>query len=44
MAIKNGEIDAMYTYASPIASTLIGTLEGVENVEAGGSDYSGNYQ
>lgn len=44
MAIKNGEIDAMYTYASPIASTLIGTLEGAEDVETGGSNYSGNYQ
>ena len=44
MAMKNGEIDAMYTYAGPIPSTLIGVLDGVENVDPGKSDYSGNYQ
>lgn len=44
MAIKNGEIDAMYTYASPIASTLIGVLDGADYVDVGKSNYSGNYQ
>ncbi|MEG2287654.1 MAG: ABC transporter substrate-binding protein, partial [Ruthenibacterium sp.] len=44
MALKNGEVDAMYNYASPIPSTVIDVLRNVENLDLGQSDYSGNYQ
>lgn len=44
MAIKNGEVDAMYNYASPIPSTIIDVLRDVDNVDVGQSNYSGNYQ
>jgi len=44
MALKTGEIDAMYAYANPVSSTVIDVLRGVDNVDIGQSDYTGNYQ
>lgn len=44
MALANGEVDAYYTYASPIDATLIGSFTGMDSLELGQSDFSGSYQ
>ena len=44
MALISGEIDAMFNYANPIDATLIDTLEGVEDIDLGESEFSGFYQ
>lgn len=44
MAMKKGEIDMMYDYATPIDSTLLGLIEGDESIDRGESDYGGHYQ
>lgn len=43
MAVRTGEVDAMYDYANPIAPTLAQSITGVENVENGMSKNLGNY-
>ena len=43
MALKNDEIDAIYNYSGPIASTLFPTLEGDANLDLGISPDPGNY-
>lgn len=43
MALRNGEIDAMYSYASPIPATMASSITGVEHVEPGMSDNTGSY-
>ena len=43
MAVRTGEVDAMYDYASPIARTLAQSVTGVENVANGMSKNLGNY-
>ena len=44
MALANGEVDAYYTYASPIDATLIESFTGMDGLELGQSDFSGSYQ
>ena len=44
MAMMSGEIDAMFNYANPIDSTIIDTMHGIEDIDLGESDYSGNHQ
>lgn len=44
MAMANGEIDAYYTYASPIDATLVETFTGIDGLDLGQSDFSGSYQ
>lgn len=44
MAMKNGEIDMMYDYATPIDTTLMGLVEGDGDIDKGESDYAGHYQ
>ena len=44
MAMANGEVDAYYTYASPIDATLIESFTGLDGLELGQSDFSGSYQ
>ena len=44
MAMANGEVDAYYTYASPIDATLIENFTGLDGLELGQSDFSGSYQ
>lgn len=43
MALRNGEIDAMYSYASPIPATMASSITGVEHVDPGMSDNTGSY-
>ena len=43
MAVRTGEVDAMYDYASPIPPTLAQSVTGVENVDNGMSKNLGNY-
>ena len=44
MAMLNGEVDAYYTYASPIDATLVDSISGDPNIDLGQSDFSGSYQ
>lgn len=43
MALRNGEIDAIYNYSGPIAATLFPTLEGEQDCDLGISPDPGNY-
>ena len=43
MALRNGEIDAMYSYASPIPATMASSITGAEKVDPGMSDNTGSY-
>ena len=43
MAVRNGEVDAMYDYSNPIEPTLAVTATGVEGVDNGMSQNLGNY-
>jgi len=44
MALKNGEIDAVYDYGNPLEAGVVGVLQGVASVEVGTSGDPGNYQ
>ena len=44
MALINGEVDCYYRYSSPISHTLIGLLDGEENIDPGKSYNSGQNQ
>lgn len=43
MAVRTGEVDAMYDYANPIEPTLAASVTGAENVNNGMSKNLGNY-
>ena len=44
MALRNGEIDAIYDYSNSLSSTMAGSVTGIENVNPGMSDNPGQYQ
>ena len=44
MAIRTGEIDAMYDYSNSLSATMAPSVTGVENLNPGMSDNPGNYQ
>jgi Bacterial extracellular solute-binding proteins, family 5 Middle. len=44
MAMMNGEVDAMFNYANPIDATIIDTMHGIDYIDLGESEYSGNFQ
>ena len=43
MALRNGEIDAMYSYGSPVPATMAASISGLDDVDPGMSDNTGNY-
>lgn len=42
-ALKSGQVDAVYDYSAPIRPTLIGWLQGTDNINLGESSNTGNY-
>lgn len=44
MALKNGEIDAMYDYSNSLDSSMQPSITGVEGLEPGMSTNTGNFQ
>lgn len=44
MALRSGEIDAMYDYSNSLNATMAPSVTGVENLDPGMSDNPGNYQ
>ena len=44
MALRNGEVDAMYNYSNSLDPTMAASITGVEDLDPGMSDNSGNYQ
>ncbi len=44
MALRTGEIDAMYDYSNSLSATMAPSVTGVENLNPGMSDNPGNYQ
>nr|WP_312579918.1 ABC transporter substrate-binding protein [Sedimentibacter sp.] len=44
MALKNGDIDAMYDYSNSLDAVKAASVINVENVDSGMSDNTGNYQ
>ncbi|MGI6018320.1 MAG: ABC transporter substrate-binding protein [Marvinbryantia sp.] len=44
MALKNGEIDAMYDYSNSLDSSMQPSITGVEGLDAGMSTNTGNFQ
>lgn len=44
MALRNGEVDAMYNYSNSLDPTMAASVTGVENLDPGMSDNPGNYQ
>ena len=44
MALRTGEVDAMYNYSTSISATQLDSISGVENLDPGMSDKPGCYQ
>ena len=44
MALRSGEVDAMYNYSNSLDPTMAASITGVENLDPGMSDNTGNYQ
>ena len=44
MALRNGEVDAMYNYSNPLDPTMAASVTGVDNLDPGMSENPGNYQ
>lgn len=44
MALANGEIDAMYDYATPVPPSLLDVVNGNSDIDLGQSDYAGMNQ
>ena len=44
MALRSGEVDAMYNYSNSLDPTMAASVTGVENLDPGMSDNTGNYQ
>lgn len=44
MALRNGEVDAMYDYSNSLNATMADSITGVDNLNPGMSDNPGNYQ
>lgn len=44
MALRTGEVDAMYNYSNSLDPTMAASVTGVENLDPGMSDNPGNYQ
>lgn len=43
MALRNDEIDAMSSYGSPVPATMASSISGLDDVDPGMSDNTGNY-
>lgn len=43
MALRSGEIDAMYSYANPIPATMSASITNIDGINPGMSDNTGNY-
>ena len=44
MALRNGEVDAMYDYSNSLNATMVDSITGIEALAPGMSDNPGNYQ
>jgi len=44
MALRSGEVDAMYDYSNSLNATMVESITGVEGLDPGMSDNPGNYQ
>ena len=44
MALRSGEVDAMYDYSNSLNATMVDSITGVEGLDPGMSDNPGNYQ
>lgn len=44
MALRNGEVDAMYDYSNSLNATMVDSITGIEDLDPGMSDNPGNYQ
>lgn len=44
MALRNGEVDAMYSYSSPIDASMKNSMTDVPDMDPGASENPGNYQ
>ena len=44
MALRTGEVDAMYDYSNSLNATMVDSITGVEGLDPGMSDNPGNYQ
>lgn len=44
MALRNGEVDAMYDYSNSLNATMVDSVTGIEDLDPGMSDNPGNYQ
>lgn len=44
MALRSGEVDAMYDYSNSLNATMAASVTGVENLDPGMSENPGNYQ
>ena len=44
MALRSGEVDAMYDYYNSLNATMVDSITGVEGLDPGMSDNPGNYQ
>ena len=44
MALRSGEVDAMYNYSTSISATQLDSITGVEGLDPGASDKPGCYQ
>lgn len=44
MAMVNGEVDAVFNYATPVSITLLDIIRDNPDIDPGESEYTGNYQ
>lgn len=44
MALRNGEVDAMYDYSNSLNATMVDSITGIEDLDPGMSNNPGNYQ